>query len=216
MAEDNTDYENRTGTDLEILKNLEQTYYKNNGKNAKRNIKKSMDWFRKRITKNFSSVRTARMFRDRDLWKSGMTLGKMYLFEYDAKHKDELPVWDRYPLIIPFDAWKGKSPDDGKTVEYVLGINFHYLPPALRMIAFRALLKFKTKDRFVKSTRLDFSWTVIKALAQSKYFKHSVKMYRMDQVRSKFVEMPAQSWEIVLFLPLARWQKGSKAKAWAL
>jgi hypothetical protein len=142
-------------------------------------------------------------------------MGKMYFFEYDAKHKDTLPVWDRYPLVIPFDSWRAKSPE-GKTVQYVLGINFHYLPPALRMAAFRALLRFKNKDRFVKSTKLDFSWKVIMALSQSKYFEHAVKMYRMDQMRSKFVEIPSQSWEMVLFLPLARWQKGSKAQAWKL
>ncbi|MDX1532762.1 MAG: hypothetical protein R3230_00990 [Nitrosopumilaceae archaeon] len=208
------DYKNKTGTDLDILKTLEKSFIENNGPKAKRNIKKSMDWFRKRIAKNYKTVRTARMYRDRDLWKNGMTLGKMYFFEYDAKLKDELPVWDRYPLIIPFDAWKGKDPDGEKTVEYVLGLNFHYLPPALRMAAFRALLRFKNRDRFVKSTKLDFSWKVIMALAQSKYFKHSVKMYRMDHVRSKFVEIPSQSWEMVLFLPLARWQKGSKSQAW--
>lgn len=211
MAEDNQDYKNRTGTDLDLLQTLEKSYYKSQGAKAKRNIKKSMDWFRKRITKNYSSVRTARMFRDQDLFKSGMTLGKMYFYEYDAKWKDELPVWDRYPLVIPFGVYKSK---DG--AEIVTGLNFHYLPPALRMAAFRALLKYKNKDRFIKSTKLDFSWKVISALAQSKYFEHAVHSYRMDQVRSKFVEIPAQSWEMVLFLPLARWQKGSKTTAWKI
>jgi hypothetical protein len=38
----------------------------------------------------------------------------------------------------------------------------------------------------------------------------------MDQVRSKFVEIPAQSYELALFLPLARWQKGSKSEAWKM
>lgn len=211
MAENNEDYKNRTGTDLDLLKTLEKAYYESQGASAKRNIKKSMNWFRNRITKNYSNVRTARMFRDRSMWKSGMTLGKMYFYEYDALHKEDLPIWDRYPLIIPFNAYKSK---EGK--EIVLGINFHYLPPALRMLAFRALLKYKNKDRFIKSTKLDFSWKVIMALAQSKYFEHAVHAYRMDHVRSKFVEIPAQSWEMVLFLPLARFQKGGKTEAWSM
>lgn len=206
------EYKNKTGTDLEILQNLEKSYYESEGDKAKRNIKKSMDWFRKRVTKNYKSVRTARMFRDRDMWKSGMTLGKMYFFEYDAKHKDTLPLWDRYPLVIPFSVYRSKADN----AEIVIGLNFHYLPPALRMVAFRALLKYKTNDRFNKATRLDFSWKVIMAIAQSKYFEHAVHSYRMDHVRSKFVEIPGQSWEMVLFLPLARWQKGSKAQAWRI
>jgi hypothetical protein len=210
MAE-NKEYKNTTGTDLKVLQNLEKSYFESQGPKSRRNIKKSMDWFRKRVTKNFSSVRTARMFRDQELFSSGMTLGRMYFFEYDAKHKDTLPLWDRYPLVIPFNAYRAK---DG--AEIVLGLNFHYLQPVLRMAAFRALLKFKTNDRFNKKTKLDFSWKVISTLAQSRYFEHAVHAYRMDHVRSKFVDIPAQSYELVLFLPLARFQKGSKSEAWKM
>ena len=210
MAE-NTEYKNTTGTDLKLLQVLEKSYFKNHGPKSRRNIKKSMDWFRKRIARNFSNVQTSRMFRDQSLFTDRLTLGKMHFFEYSALNKDTLPVWDRYPLIIPFRAYKTKGGS-----ENFVGINFHYLPPVLRMAAFRALLRFKSRDRFVKSTKLDISWKVISTLAQSKYFEHAVKEYRMDQVRSKFVEIPAQSFEIVLFLPLARWQKGSKSEAWKM
>jgi|GEM_PF-970402 len=210
MAE-NKEYKNTTGTDLKVLQDLEKSYFESQGPKSRRNIKKSMDWFRKRVTKNFSSVRTARMFRDQELFSDGLTLGRMAFFEYDAKHKDTLPLWDRYPLVIPFNAYRAK---DG--TEIVLGLNFHYLAPVLRMAAFRALLKFKTNDRFNKKTKLDFSWKVIMALSQHKYFEHAVHAYRMDHVRSKFVDIPAQSYELVLFLPLARWQKGSKSEAWKM
>jgi len=210
MAE-NKEYKNTTGTDLKVLQNLEKSYFESQGPKSRRNIKKSMDWFRKRVTKNFSSVRTARMFRDQELFSDGLTLGKMAFFEYSALNKDTLPVWDRYPLIIPFRAYRTKSGS-----ENFVGINFHYLSPVLRMAAFRALLRFKSRDRFVKSTKLDISWKVISTLAQSKYFEHAVKEYRMDQVRSKFVEIPSQSWELCLFLPLARFQKGSKSEAWKM
>ena len=26
--------------------------------------------------------------------------GKLYLYAYDAKNKDTLPVWDKFPLIL--------------------------------------------------------------------------------------------------------------------
>lgn len=203
--------ENKTGTDLEILKNIEKSYFNANEDKKRRNSKKSMEWFRKNVTKNYSKPRTARMFRDRDMFKSKMTIGKMYFYEYDALHKDELPVWDRYPLIIPFNSY---TADNGAKI--VLGINFHYLSPKLRMIAFRALLEFRNAKAFNKKTKMKLSWSKLMKLGNSKYYKHAVKAYRMDQVQSKFVEVPAQSWELVLFLPLARWQKGTKRQAWRL
>jgi hypothetical protein len=210
MAE-NKEYKNTTGTDLKVLQNLEKSYFESQGPKSRRNIKKSMDWFRKRVTKNFSSVRTARMFRDQELFSDGLTLGKMHFFIYDPLHKDKLELWDTAPLVIPFSVYRTK---DGS--ENVKALNFHYLSPVLRMAAFRALLRFKSRDRFVKSTKLDFSWKVIMALSQHKYFAHAVHEYRMDRVRSKFVEIPSQSWEMALFLPTQRFVKGTKAQAWKI
>ena len=192
--------ENGTGTELEILQKIERAWRNNNPATQKRNTADSLDWFRKYVGRSFNKIGTGAMFRDRKTWKQDMTLGKMYFFEYDAKHKDTLPVWDRYPLIFPFSAYKAK---DGMTI--VIGLNMHYLPPALRMVAFKALLKYKTEKRYRKSTKLNFEWQLIMALAESKYFKHAVHAYRMDHVKSVFVEIPAQGWELALFLPTARW-----------
>lgn len=201
---------NNTGTELEILQKIEQAWKRNNPSSMKRNNAKSADWFRQYVTKAYNKTGTGTMFRDRSLWKSSMTVGKLYFYEYDAKHKDTLPYWDRYPLVFPFSAYKAK---DG--AEIVLALNMHYLPPALRLVAFRALLKLKSEARFRKSTRLKLEWDTIKAMSESKYFKHAVHAYRMDHVRSTFVEIPAQAWELAMFLPLQRFQKGGKAAAWS-
>lgn len=202
-------YENKTGTQLEILQKIEKAWGRA-GVAAKRNTAKSMDWFRQYVVKAYNKVGTGVVFRDRDLWKKKVKFGRMYFFEYDAKHKDKLEVWDRYPLIIPFSATTAK---DGATIVY--GLNMHYLPPALRLVAFRALLGFKHEARYRKTTELQFDWQAIKGLTQYKYFEHAVHAYRMDHVRSVFVEIPAQSWELMLFLPVARWV-GNAAKAWSI
>lgn len=203
--------DNNTGTDLKILQRMEDAWKRAHGDSAKRFTNKSLEWFRKYVPKNVKA-RNSQLLRDRSLWKSSMTIGKMYFFEYDAKHKATLPVWDRYPLIFPFDAGTTKQGN-----AYFLGINLHYLPPQLRMVAFRALLKLRNEKRYRKSTKLSaISWKALMALSNSKYFKHSVKMYLRDHVRSTFVEIPAQSWELVLFLPLARWQNASQATAWKI
>lgn len=209
MAEEKPVYTNTTGTDLEILQKIERAWKDNNPASMKRNTSKSLDWFRKYVGRAHNKIGTGVAFRDRNLWKPKITPGRMYFFEYDAKHKDTLPVWDRYPLIFPFSEYKAK---DGMTI--VLGLNMHYLPPALRMVAFKALLKFKSEPRYRKHTKLALEWGALTALAESKYFKHAVHAYRMDHMKSVFVEIPSQSWELMLFLPLARFQKGGKSLAW--
>ena len=36
-----------------------------------------------------------------------LSIGKMYLFHYDPKHKETLPLYDRFPLIFPFQNVDG-------------------------------------------------------------------------------------------------------------
>ena len=158
----------------------------------------------------------AQLMRDRDMWADTIRPGTMMLFNYDAKHKATLPVWDRFPLVFAWDIWKGGDGQYGESgATYFIGINLHYLPPALRFAAMKMLLSKRNEKRYKETTRLKISWSILKGLANSKLFEHSVKIYRMDHVRSKFIIIPAQSWEMVTFLPLARFE-GKKADAWRM
>jgi len=217
LTDDQGNVQNNTDTDLEILQSLERSFYRANPSSAKRNTAKSLKWFQQFVPKNFNRVRTARMFRDRNMWTDQIIPGQMLFFEYDALHKDTLPVWDRFPLTFMWDVWTGgpgKFGLPGK--KYAIGINLHYLPPALRFEAMKALLTLRSEKRYRKSTKLKLSWEILAGLSQSKYFEHSVKIYRLDHVSSKFVNIPARSWELAVFLPTARFQKGSNKEAWRL
>lgn len=210
MAEKDTSKkdQNNTGTELDILKRLERQFWNKNPNAIRRNTEKSQKWFSDYVTKNWQHVRTSQMMRDRSMWKQRLQIGKMYFYEYDALHKATLPVWDRYPLGFVVNVWS----DKGKS--YFSMIQLHYLPPALRLIVFRTLLTIRADKRYRKSTKLAISWEALMSLSNTKLFKHSIKTYRMDQVRSVFVEIPAQSWELSAFLPLQRFQKGGKSAAW--
>lgn len=213
---DNGNIENNTGTELEILASIERSFFNANPNARRRNTARSLEWFSKALPRNYNNVRTARMLRDRDLWADKIVPGRMYLFNYDARHKATLPVWDRWPLIFPWDVWQGGDGKYGESgVTYFIGINLHFLPPRLRLIAMKTLLTTRNEKRYRRSTRLKISWQVLKGLSNSKFFEHSVKIYRMDHVRSKFIHIPPQSWELVTFLPLARFE-GDKAKAWKI
>ena len=59
------------------------------------------NWFRDLLYKMFGK-RTSGDTNTPDFLETQNTpqYGEMYLFQYDAKHKDILPVWDQFPLII--------------------------------------------------------------------------------------------------------------------
>ena len=190
------------GTDLEVIMNIDKQFDRMTAGQVKRNTADSMKWFSRYIPKSYNNVYTSVMFRDRNLWAKKLTIGKMYFFEYDAIHKDKLPVWDRYPLVFPIDSHKANGHS------YMLGLNMHYLPPRLRCEVMLQLLKLRNEKRYRQSTRLQLTWEVLKSMGNSKLFEHCVKLYRLDAVKSVFVNVPSQAWEQVVFLPTARWQHG--------
>jgi len=200
--------ENTTGTELDILKKIEKQFYNKNPDARKRNTAKSAKWFKDYISKNWQHVRTSQMMRDQSLVKQSIQVGGVYLVVYDALHKDKLPVWDAFPMVMPFNRSTSKAGD-----QLIHGLNLHYLSPALRLVALKAVLTLRSEKRYRKSTRLKMTWDALKAMAQNRLFKHCVKTYRVDHFKSKFIEVPIQSLEMVTFLPLARWQKGSKSTA---
>lgn len=123
---------------------------------------------------------------------SSITIGKMYLFHYDPKWKDILPLYDRFPLIFPFDRAEGGF----------YGINFHYLPYLQRARLLDSLMSLSMNRRFDDKMRLNLSYKILKSTAKSKLFEPCVKRYLNSHVRSRFLMVPPQEWAKALFLPL--------------
>lgn len=155
------------------------------------------EWYRN-AAKNVrhANQRTIMQVNKKNLVKAP-TIGNLYLFSYDAKHKDTLPYWDAYPLIFPIEYYK-----DG-----FLGINLHYLPPVLRAKLMDELYDYMTNKKYDATTKLKLSYKILKGASQLKYFKPCVKRYLFSHVRSKFLYLYPSEWETALFLPLADWQK---------
>lgn len=200
--------ENKTGTELQILKNIENQF-KSKTSDVSRYTRESADWFRKYIPRAYNKANSGQLFKDQSLLKNKVQLGKLYCFHYDAVWKHKLNNWDAFPMIFPFSSYKSK---EGK--EIILGLNVHWLPPKERMLMFIALLKFRNESRYRKSTRLQLEWQLLKAMSESKLYSKAVHAYRLDHVKSQFVEIPSQSWEMAIFLPVDNFQKGSRQSAW--
>lgn len=132
------------------------------------------------------------------------SIGKMYCFSYDPKHKATLPYYDIFPLIFPIEFY-----NDG-----FLGINLHYLPPGHRAQLMNALYTTINNDKYNKTTQLKINYSILKSAAQFRLFKPCIKRYLNTHLRSPFMYIPPENWDFVMMLPLARFKKKSQDVVW--
>jgi len=151
---------------------------------------KSYDWYKKKV----STMTTPGA---KSLISSGKATlrpkyGIMNLFGYDPKHKERLPYYDIFPLILPLEPAKGGF----------IGLNFHYLPPGARVAFLRSLASEASDKRFDRKTRYTINWK------NNTYMKKTAKHYLFNHVRTSFLNITADEMAIAIFLPVARFKKG--------
>lgn len=170
--------------------------------------KEAIKWFRRKAD-DVKKIHVQRFFNARD--KNQMTisdltkdyLGKMALFFYDPKHKETLPYYDTFPLIFPIEFYENGF----------LGINLHYLPNFARAKLMDALYTIAKTEKDGQK-RLEISYKLLKGAARFKYFEPCIKRYLYGHVRSKFIIVPHEEWDLLLMLPLARFKKQPQSKVW--
>lgn len=119
------------------------------------------------------------------------TIGRMYHFIYDPKHKDKLPFWDRHPLVFPFRLLPNGF----------VGLNLHYLPPRLRARLMDQLHTIANNQKYDLTTKLRLSWKVLQANQRLKWMQPCVHMYLYDHLRSPLIEVYSSEWDLALMLP---------------
>ena len=152
---------------------------------------KSYDWYKRKV----QSMTTPGA---RSLIRSGKATlrpkyGIMNLFGYDPKHKAKLPYYDIFPLIFPLEPAKGGF----------IGLNFHYLKPGARAAFLRSLANTTTDKKFDKKTRYRINWR------NNAFMRKTAKHYLFNHVRTSFLNITAEEMAIAIFLPVARFKKGS-------
>ena len=151
---------------------------------------KSFDWYRKQV--NSMTTPGAKSLINKGKATLLPKYGMMNLFGYDAKHKATLPYYDKFPLIFPIEPAKGGF----------IGINFHYLPFGARVAFLKQLSQYASDKNFDKKTRYMLDWV------NNPYFRKTTKRYLNSQVRTSFLNVPADEMAIAIFLPVARFMKG--------
>ena len=151
---------------------------------------KSFNWYKKEVAK--ITTPGARALINQGKATIRPKFGVMNLFGYDPKFKATLPLYDRFPLILPLDSAKGGF----------YGLNFHYLQPGARVAFLRQLQEYASDNNFDKKTRYNIGEL------SGTYFKKTIKHYLFDRVRTSFLNITADEMAIGIFLPVARFQKG--------
>ena len=145
--------------------------------------------------------RAALMKEDPLIQRNQQIIGSMYMFFYDPKHKETLPYYDTFPLVIVLSEAPGGF----------LGLNLHYLPPLLRAKFLDALLDTLNNQKYDKTTKFRATYDLMKSASKMKYFKPCIKHYLSSHVKSKFTMIPPPEFEIAVFLPTANFKAGNKA-----
>jgi hypothetical protein len=189
------------GLQSNLFKNLEMEAFR---KGITPRTDESRKWFRQRA-QSIRRVSRKNVMNDDPVTLTGKFMpGAMCMFYYQPKHKDTLPYYDAFPLIIVVDKAEGGF----------YGLNLHYLPPMLRAKFLDGLMDTVTNQAYDETTRIGVSYEYLKKTSSMKYFKPCFKHYLTDHVRSRFGIIPATEWEIATFLPLASWQKQSGNKVY--
>jgi hypothetical protein len=134
----------------------------------------------------------------------GDSIGSMFSFFYDPKHKKTLPYYDMFPLVFVIGPKPGGF----------LGINLHYLPPVLRAKLMDELHKITSDRKYNDKTKLVVSYELLNKAARFRYFKPCVKRYLFDHVQSKFLKIEPFYWDAALMLPTEKFAKADIDHVW--
>ena len=132
------------------------------------------------------------------------SIGKMYFVNYDPKWKEKLPYYDTFPLIFPIEFYP-----DG-----MLSINLHYLPPFARAQLMDRLYTTLNNTKYDSTTKFKIIYGILKGASQFSYFRPCIKKHLFSHVRSPYIYIKPEYWDMTLFLPTARWQKANQDYVW--
>lgn len=153
------------------------------------------DWFHSQIQRvsdlSWNRNPTYEKLEKRSEKVATITPGKMYMYAYDPKHKDTLPMYDKFPMVFPFALT-----DNG-----FIGLNVHYLDGQNRVALMNALVSIYT----INPRRADrLSWQFLKNASLFPGSRDCVHRYLWTHVRSPFLEINHDDWLIASQLPVEK------------
>ena len=121
-------------------------------------------------------------------------VGRMYLYHYDPKLKDTLPMWDKFPLVLPMETYS-----DG-----FLGLNLHYLDPSSRFALLDRLHDFISNDKYDDTTKFRLSYDLLSKSRRYRSIEPCIKRYLFSHIMSPLIYIEPDNWETAIFLPFEK------------
>jgi hypothetical protein len=151
-------------------------------------------WYGQVINRVRIPANRSNILNDPSRATSHALIGRLYAFHYVPKGEDDLPQWDRFPLVLPMEIYP-----DG-----FLGINLHYLPPMQRLALMEQLEDFLTNTRYDDSTRFKLSYSVLNGIKKYELFRPCIKRYLIEYQRSAMIYIEPDQWHLACLLPFER------------
>ena len=156
-------------------------------------IRKSVEWYRKNVADLNNRVTAAALMRSGKL--NGIpSRGRLNFFFYDTKYKKVLPLYDRFPIVLPIETTPGGF----------MGLNFHYIRPVQRISLLNNLQRYASGG-MKPSTRIDATYDGIKNV---RIAKNTIKKYLYGHVRSSFLRVDFDEAALAVMLPVQQFRKG--------
>tara|TARA_B100001093_G_scaffold168004_1_gene160677 strand:+ start:5334 stop:5912 length:579 start_codon:yes stop_codon:yes gene_type:complete len=172
-------------------------------KGVKPNTPAARNWFRTKVRS--TRVNRQKLMSASDRLEARPQIGSMYCYAYDPKWKKKLEYYDEFPLIFVVEPSPGGF----------IGINLHYVSPRNRIILMDSLTKISTDKNYNKKTKLALSYNILKGLSKYNMIKPCLKRYLYGQVKSNFVKIDANEWDIAIFLPVQKFRKAAASTVWS-
>ena len=170
-----------------------------------RRSKEAREWFTERVRELSGRINRKALLSDSELHpKKNPLWGFMYMFVYDAKHKDTLPYYDKFPLVIMTEKAEGGF----------YGMNLHYLHPQTRALFLDKLMQTIKGKELNERTRLRLRYDLLSAAKKYREFAPCFKHYLTAHIPSRIVQVPADQWDIAIFLPTEHFSGATKQTVW--
>lgn len=166
------------------------------------------------LTQKVAQLRNPRQLivpitRERDRYtrpsdRSKFLIGGLYFFIYDPKTKNELPYYDRFPLVLPL-----KRESDG-----FIGLNLHYLPIRYRINFMRKLMNLAIYNEDDEIKRIRITYPILDSSKRYKEFRPCIKHYLYKHVKSRILAVEPEEWDVALFLPVHQFKKQNQQTVW--
>ena len=126
---------------------------------------------------------------------TGLKQGGVYMFYYDAKWKDTLPYWDKYPIVVPLELYS-----DG-----FLGINIHYISPSMRVPLLQKMFEFtKDNEELEGDARMIIDYDTTQLESGLRNAGPCIKRYLTSHIGARITRVPKEQWETLMMMPTAK------------